>query len=205
MATATETPAKTQDDLGGDAPYPITADQYVAMVEAGIIPYDRPVYLWGGRLLEKMAKTSAHAAAQNLINMVLVRRLPPGYFVGNENPVRLDPTHVPLPDLVVVRGSAKAFVDRYPGPGDVVAVVEVAVSSLPADLGVRRARYASTLPGATYLVADVRDRKIHVHRGPSPDRGGSYAETEGVGPGGTVRLAFDGRDLPPIPYEDLLW
>ncbi len=37
-------------------PYKLSADDYFRMVEADIIPPDRRVGLWEGRLYEKMAK-----------------------------------------------------------------------------------------------------------------------------------------------------
>ncbi|MBX6311325.1 MAG: Uma2 family endonuclease [Isosphaeraceae bacterium] len=126
-----------------EAPYPLTSDVFCQMIEQGLIPRDRRVFLWGGRLYEKMAKTKAHAAVPNAFLGALARRLPPGLFVGAENPVRLDNIHVPLPNVVVVRGAPLDYFDtRYPDGRDVRLVVEVAVSSLPEDLGDRLSRYA---------------------------------------------------------------
>src|SRR5260370_34121871 len=99
MATVVETAAQEGWE---EIPYPITSDVYCRMVEQGLIPHDRRVFLWGGRLYEKMAKSKAHSAVQNAFNQALARRMPPGLFVGNEHPLRLDATHVPLPALVVV-------------------------------------------------------------------------------------------------------
>ena len=183
MATVIETTARREWD---ENPYPITGDVYLRMVEQGLIPHDRRVFLWDGRLYEKMAKSKAHAAVQNAFNQALASRLPPGLFVGNENPLRLDSTHVPLPDLVVVRGNPlDDFDTRYPEGRDVVLIVEVSVSSLLEDLGVRLNRYASVLPLATYVVADVPHRQLLVHTAPraANDPGGGYGERlRGDGP-----------------------
>ncbi|HEX8202543.1 MAG TPA: Uma2 family endonuclease, partial [Isosphaeraceae bacterium] len=147
MATVAETLVTSGDEV---SPFPITSDVYEQMVEQGLIPRDRRVFLWGGRLYEKMAKSKEHSAVQNAFIGALARRLPPGQFVGAENPVRLDVTHVPLPAVVVARGAPLDYFDtRYPDGRDVLLVVEVAVSSLPEDLGVRLSRYAQALPLAT--------------------------------------------------------
>ena len=208
MSTATEIIREAEDTRECDPPYPITADQYWAMVEGGIIPYDRPVYLWGGRLLEKMAKTRAHYLTQDVLHASLIKVLPAGYFVGGENAVRLDPTHMPLPDLIVVRGEAFDYAGRDIEGPDLMVVVEVAFTSLRKDLGERMSLYAATAPSAVYLVADVRNKKTYVHRRPRPDPGrpglGLYEEVEEVGPGGTVRLSVDGVALAPIPFDDLI-
>jgi len=181
---------------------------YVQMVEQGLIPRDRRVFLWGGRLYEKMAKTKAHAAVHNAFNLALTRRLPPGLFVGNENPVRLDNTHIPLPDLVVVRGEPLDYFDtRYPDGHDVLVVVEVAVSSLPEDLGDRLSRYAQALPLATYIVAVIPHRQVLVHTQPQAgnDPGpGQYGERAVVRPGEAIRIRLDQADLEPIRYEEVM-
>ena len=127
-----------------EAPYVITSDVFARMVELGAFPSDSRVFLWDGRLYEKMAKSRPHAAVQNSFSAALSKRLPPGYFVGHENPVRLDEKHLPLPELIIVRGKSLDFFDtRYPDARDVVLVVEIAVTSLPADLGPRLSRYAA--------------------------------------------------------------
>jgi hypothetical protein len=205
MATVAETFVKGED---GEAPYSITSDVYFQMIEQGLIPHDRRVFLWGGRLYEKMAKSKAHSAVQNAFNQALTRRMPAGLFVGNENPLRLDATHVPLPDLVVVQGDPLDYFDtRYPEGRDVVLVVEVAVSSLPEDLGVRLSRYADALPLAVYVVADVPHRQLLIHAmpGSASDPGTrGYGERSVVRPGEALRLRLNGVDLEPIPYEEVM-
>jgi Uma2 family endonuclease len=205
MATVAEAPVTGEVEV---MPYPITSDVYFQMIEQGLIPQDRRVFLWGGRLYEKMAKTKAHSAVQNAFIGALARRLGPGLFVGAENPVRLDVTHVPLPDVVVARGAPLDYFDtRYPEGRDVALVVEVAVSSLPEDLGVRLLRYAAALPLAVYVVADVRHRQVLVHTMPRPandPRGGGYDACTVVRPGDVIRLRLNDVELEPIPYEEVM-
>jgi len=200
MATVAATPVMSGFE---EAPYLITSDLFTQMVEQGMFPRERRVFLWGGRLFEKMAKSKAHAAVQNAFIGALSRRLPQGLFVGAENPVRLDETHLPLPDLVVARGNPLDYFDsRYPDGRDVLLVVEVAVSSLPEELGARRSRYASTLPSAVYLVADVPHHRLLVHIHPRAT--GEYAERVITCPGEVLRLQLGGVDLEPIPFEEVM-
>jgi len=206
MATATE-PRVTEGTSG--VPFPISSGLYYQMVEQGQIPEDRPVYLWDGRLYEKMAKTKPHADVHNAFNRALNRRLPPGLYVGNENPVRLDDRHTPLPDLVVLRGEPLEDLgeDRYHDYREVVLVLEVAVTSLPKDLGERLSLYALTLPDAVYVVADIKNRRVLIHRGPRPAQEagrGEYAEVEEVGPGQMIRLEIGGVALDPILFEEVM-
>ena len=205
MATATEA---VESVVLEQSPYAITSDVFMKMVEQGLIPQERRVFLWDGRLYEKMAKSMPHSAVQSAFLNALGRRLPHDLFVGAENPVRLDNTHLPLPDLIVARGNAIDFFEsRYPDGRDVELVVEVACSSLPEDLGVRLSRYAMTLPFATYVVADIRHHQILVFTGPraAGEAGnGEYAERKVVGRGDAVRLRLNGVDIEPIPWEEVM-
>jgi hypothetical protein len=93
--------------------------------------------------------------------------------------------------------------DRYPTSGDIALVVEVAVTSLPRDLGPRLAVFARRLPEAVYLVVDVSNRRIVIHRESQSEPPG-YAQIETVGPGQALRLTIGGVELAPIPFEDVL-
>lgn len=206
MSTAVEeiTPPATLADV----PYLITSDHFQEMVERGDFPEESRVFLWGGRLYEKRAKTLPHPAVHNAFNGALTRRLPPAFFVGNENPVRLDEYHLPLPDLIVARGAPLDFFDtRFPDGRDVLLVLEVAVTSLPQDLGIGLRRYAQTLPLAVYVVADVPHRQVLVHSGPiAAERPGEsgYRDQTVVGPGQLIHLHLAGLDLDPIPFEEVM-
>jgi Uma2 family endonuclease len=205
MATITEPLVSGEAE---EQPYPITSEVYFQMVEQGLVPRDRRVFLWGGRLYEKMAKSKAHSAVQNAFLGALAKRIPAGFFVGAENPVRLDATHVPLPDVVVARGAPLDYYDtRYPEGPDVVMIIEVAVSSLPEDLGARRTRYAAALPLAVYVVADIPHRQVLVHATPFPaddPGGGGYRERSVVRPGEVLSLRVDEVELEAIPYEEVM-
>ncbi len=180
----------------------VTAEQYLELVETGVIPRERRVERWDGRIVELMAKTLPHVAVHNALSRAIDRRLPRGMFVGNENPVRLDPTHLPLPDLVVVRGRPLDFYDtRYPDGRDVLLVVEVADTSLGADLGVRLRRYAATNHLAAYVVVDIPHRRLLVHEGPGL---AGYERCTAVGPGEALHLKLEGVELQPIRFEQVM-
>src|SRR5262249_23687211 len=113
-----------------DMPYDLTIDLFSRMVESGLIPRDRRVFLANGRLYEKMAKTKAHGYVGAAINRAVNQRLPAGWSLWPESTIVLDPTNAPLPDFALVRGANPldfAAPDRYPGPGDIGLLIEVAV------------------------------------------------------------------------------
>jgi Uma2 family endonuclease len=205
MSTAIE--AAAQRTSSGDVPYDLTIDLVSRMVEWGLIPQDRRVYLLGGRLYEKMAKTKAHGYVGAAIDRAVNRRLPEGWSLWPESTVVLDPTNAPLPDFAVVRGANPldfAAPERYPGPGDIGLLIEVAVTSLHDDLTTTLEQYARALIPA-YWVVDVPGRCILVHTEPRiVDGKGEYARVEIYRPGQSLPLVLDGQEVARVPFDELL-
>ena len=205
MSTAIEAaPPRTSS---GDVPYDLTIDLVSRMVESGLIPQDRRVFLRDGRLYEKMAKTKAHGSVGAAIDRAVNRRLPEGWCLWPESTVVLDPTNAPLPDFAVVRGANPldfAAPERYPGPGDIGLLIEVAVTSLHDDLTTTLERYARALIPA-YWVVDVPVRRILVHTEPRVvDGKGEYARVETYRPGQSLPLVLDGQQVALIPFDEIL-
>ena len=95
-------------DAARERPYDLTIDLVSRMVETGLIPRDRRVFLRDGRLYEKMAKTKAHGYVGAAVTRAVDRRLPDGWSLWPESTIVLDPTNAPLPDFAVVRGGGPA-------------------------------------------------------------------------------------------------
>jgi Uma2 family endonuclease len=202
MAEAVPSQAST-----GDVPYDLTVDLFTRMVESDMIPRDRRVFLFDGRLYEKMAKTRAHGYVGAAIDRAINRRLPDRWSLWPESTVVLDPTNAPLPDFAVVRGANPldfAAPERYPGPGDIGLLIEVAVTSLHDDLTTALERYARALI-PVYWVVDVLGRRILVHTAPHlVDGRGAYAQVETYRPGQSLPLVLDGQEVARIPFDELL-
>src|SRR5258708_27131276 len=116
MATVTESPPTA---ASADEPFDLTIEILSQMIEAGLIPRDRRVYLRDGRLYEKMAKTKAHGAVGAAITMAIARRLPEGWTLWPESTITLNPTNAPLPHFSVVRAHDPLdHADLYPHPRD---------------------------------------------------------------------------------------
>ncbi len=205
MATMTEVPPPLLPTV--DAPFDLTVEIFSRMVEAGLIPQDRRVYLRDGRLYEKMAKTKAHGSVGTAITMVLVPRLPDDWSLWPESTVVLDPSSAPLPDFAVIRSGdlvGRAAPDRYPESRDVGLLIEIAVTSLRDDLTTAWEEYARALIPA-YWVVDVVGRRILVHTEPRIVEGrGEYARVETYRPGQLLPLVLDGREVARIPFDELL-
>src|SRR5215472_8245151 len=205
MTTAIEAaPPRTSP---GDVPYDLTIDLVSRMVESGLIPPDRRVFLLEGRLYEKMATTKAHGSVGAAVTRAVDRRLPDDWSLWPESTIVLDPTNAPLPDFAVVRTGdllGRAAPERYPEAADVGLLIEVAVTSLRDDLTTALEQYARAgIPA--YWVVDVPGRRVLVHTEPRVvDGRGEYARIETYRPGQSLPLVLDGREVARIPFDELL-
>lgn len=212
MATATETlpVAEVEPET---LPVDFTADQFFGMIDAGLFAPERRVFLWGGRIYEKMAKTPSHAITAYIFQESLRSRLPAGWLILNESPIRLDARYVPLPDLAVARGPIQRYrgplerrrtEDRHPEVPEVGLLAEIAVSSLPKDLGERAQKFAQAAVPC-YWVADVFGGRVVEHRDPRVMEGvGSYAVIQQYGLDDQIPLVLDGQEIARIPVRELL-
>jgi Uma2 family endonuclease len=207
MPTAPATEAIHSRDPAADVPYDLTIDLFSRMVESGLIPQDRRVFLRNGRLYEKMAKTRAHGSVGASINMTLAPRLPAGWSLWPESTIVLGPTNAPLPDFAVIRSGnllGRVAPDRYPEPGDVGLLIEIVMKSLHDDLRTALEEYArASIPA--YWVVDVPGRRILAHTEPRVVEGrGEYARVETYRPGQALPLVLDGEEVARIPFDELL-
>ena len=171
--------------------HPLTAEQVIGMVDAGILAEDERVELLCGVLTAVSAKSPEHGA----IIMRLVAWLDPGgaagvYEVWTEHPFSVpDPTSLPEPDIAVI--AAGHDPRRYPTSARLV--IEVAVSSLQTDTKVKPALYAAA--GVPELwVVDVRGRRVRIFS--EPESGGYAAErTQAAGRLEPSNIAVDPLDV----------
>ena len=150
-----------------------TASEYHQMVEAGILTEDDRIELIDGEIIEMAPMGTRHLAYVNRLNRQFVRGLGDGVIVQVQGSIRLSEYSEPEPDLVLLHWRRDFYVDRYPGPEDVLLIVEVADSSLAYDRGVKAALYARSGIREYWLV-DVNGRSITLYRDPSGD---SYQST----------------------------
>lgn len=191
MSTATRPPtAKLR-------PWPLTVDRYLRMIEAGILTHKDRVWLWKGRLVEKMTKGRPHTVAMTRLHHALIPLAAgAGDVVEQEAPMRLlhrDDT-LPEPDLKVVRGRPEDYA-ATPTARDVPLVIEVADSSLADDRGEVLELYAAeAIP--VYWIANSVDRQIEVFTGPTgPSDVVGYAGSAIYRPGARVPVVLDGVEV----------
>jgi Uma2 family endonuclease len=115
--------------------------QYHQMIRLGILTEDDPVELLEGWIIHKMPKNPPHRAATKLTRNALEEIVPEGWYVDAQEPITLLDSE-PEPDVVVVRGNTRDYLDRHPGSQDLALVVEIADSTLERDRTSKKRLYA---------------------------------------------------------------
>ena len=99
------TPVEPGPGIPRDYPlHRLTVDRYERMAAAGIFGEKEPVFLWHGRLVEKMTIGPDHCNAAADLIASLIRLVPDGWHVRVEQPMRIADDSMPEPDVMVVRG-----------------------------------------------------------------------------------------------------
>jgi len=160
-----------------------TREEYHDLAEAGFLGEDDPVELIEGAIIRMSPQNTPHAVAIRLVHEVLRRVFPEDrYLVHDQLPLALSPDSEPEPDVSVIEGHPRDFLDDH--PSSAALVVEVADASLQFDRTRKRPLYARhDLP--EYWIVNLVDRQLEVHRVPTED---SYAEITVHSPDDTVSL-----------------
>ena len=156
--------------------YRWTNDDFLKLALAGFFQDER-VMLIDGEFIHMPHPNPPHDMSVSLTLPILQTVFSPGHFVRVQTgfPTSLDTD--PGPDLAVVPGSPRDYVQA---PRRAALIVEVADSSLAYDRGEKSNLYAAAgVP--EYWVLDVNGRQLLVFRGPTADaaapRGFRYATT----------------------------
>ena len=205
---ATHAPAEilTPDPSGSLLPNErevgLTVEEYNVLLEAGAFGRDRRVFLWQGRVCEKLMKTPDQAFVSYRALQALMAATPEGWLACVGLPIRIDPATLWEPELGVARGPIRMYEreDRFPNPGDVALVFELTSSTLPVDLEPRALVYARAgIPA--YWAVDAAARRIVEHRGPGPD---GYATVRVPDRDDPLTIPLDGVEVGPVRAGDLL-
>ena len=144
--------------------YRWTRHQYDRLIEHGLLDEDDPIELLDGLLLVKEPQASPHRTSIILTAKALERAFGEGWFVQTQSPIVLDDRSEPEPDVCVVRGSPRDYVESHPRRP--VLVVEVAQSGLRLARGRKAVVYARARI-TDYWIVNLVDRVLEVHREPA--------------------------------------
>src|SRR5215510_5075230 len=142
----------------------LTRQQYARMIDHCVLDEDDPVELLDGLLLVKEPQSSPHRTAILLVAKALEQAFGDGWFVQVQSPIILGERSEPEPDVCVVRGSPRDYVDAHPGRP--ALVVEIAHAGLDIARGRKAAVYARG-GVADYWILDLVDRVLEIRREPA--------------------------------------
>lgn len=142
-----------------------SVEQYHQMIHLGILTEDDPVELLEGWIVRKMPKNPLHRATTKLTRSALEQIVPDGWYVDAQEPITLDDSE-PEPDVVIIRGNTRDYLDRHPGARDVALVVEVADSTLERDRTSKKRLYARA-GILIYWIVNLPEQKIEVYTQPT--------------------------------------
>jgi hypothetical protein len=197
----------------GEAPrlVSLTVDQYHVMLENGILGDGDPIELVEGLLVRKNRATAGedektHGTRHALVVSRLLRLQgalePFACHLRVQLPVTLSEVNEPEPDLAIIKGSCESFADRHPGPEDILALVEVADSSLGYDRGAKLRVYAAAgVP--VYVIANLPERMIERYEQPAPGQG-RYEKRTDHRSGETLTLPLSGGKTLTLVVDEVL-
>lgn len=180
-----------------------TVEEYHRMIEAGVFAEDERFELLDGWIISQPAQTPPHATVIGLAHDALRGMLPAGWRVRVRSAITTADSE-PEPDLAIVRGAARDYLGRHPGPQDIVLLIEVADSTLAKDRGLKGRLYARAgIP--TYWIINLVDARVEIYTDPTgPDSTPGYRQLQTIGPGDFVPLVVEGRETGQFAAQELL-
>ncbi|MBX6314261.1 MAG: Uma2 family endonuclease [Isosphaeraceae bacterium] len=204
MATETHLHAPASGSLL-DYRHRITVDQYHRMLDLGILGPDPRTELLGGVIVIKATKSPPHVLATELLEGLLHRIMPAGYFPSMGNPTCIaERDSEPEPDAQVIRGSPRDYAGRCRGSRDAALVIVVADASYDYDRYEKWVTYAGAgIP--VYWILDLNRRHLEVHTGPEGQgEEARYRDARLLGPDEEVALVLDGREAARFLVREIL-
>ena len=188
------------------APYRVSSEEFLRMIEAEVFNTGHGLFLWDGVIQENMGKSLHHSLGFGRINRLLTRTIPDGWTLWPESPISVSEFQTPLPDFMIVRGDFEDYARaaRRPTPSDLGLAIEVAHSSVRIDTGAKLQAYARALIPA-YWVVNLVARNVMACGEPRVEgEVGIYGVVKTYHIGESVPLALDGRAVAEIAVLDLL-
>ncbi|MCX7926056.1 MAG: Uma2 family endonuclease [Fimbriimonadales bacterium] len=144
----------------------ITRAEFEALMESGVFAPEDRLELIAGELVRREPVGTLHAVAVALANELLMRLLPETMHVRVQLPLALGDYDEPFPDIAIVSGRQRDYLDEHPTTA--LLVVEIAETSLRTDRETKGSLYAHAgIP--EYWILNLKQRTLEVYREPAPD------------------------------------
>lgn len=162
----------------------INVEEYYKMAEVGILKPEDRVELINGEIYQMSPSGSRHAAIVDHLAMMLNQLPQREVIVRVQNPIRIDDNNEPEPDVALVKYQPDFYSTAHPIPAEVLAVIEVAGSSIRFDKDIKSLLYASCgIP--EYWIINMNEDQLEVF---SDSKAGIYSQNRIYGPADDVTL-----------------
>lgn len=195
--------ARKTAEIPAEPIWRLTVNQYHDMIHTGILTEDDPVELLEGWLISKMPKNPPHRATTRLVREALAPIVPAGWYVDAQEPITLEDSE-PEPDVMIVRGQTRDYLDRHPGAPDLALVIEVADLTLRRDRTSKKRLYARAgIP--VYWVVNLPDKRVEVYSDPSgPAERPDYRQQQNYSSSDMIALVIEGVEIGRLAVSELL-
>lgn len=190
--------------------YRFRVEAYHRLIDDGILPEDGSYELLRGLILKKdngtlgeenLGHKPPHALVVALLSSLIVRINTLQRHLRIQLPIVLSDEDAPEPDGSIVKGTARDYSQRLPGPGDVLCVFEVAHSSLERDESEKLPLYANAAI-AQCVIVNLRSAVVESYTEPDP-RKGTYGRRVTLQKGQTLQINL-GSELLDVDAGELL-
>ncbi|MBK8113853.1 MAG: Uma2 family endonuclease [Candidatus Accumulibacter sp.] len=134
------------------------------MARSGVLDETDRIELIDGELIDMAPIGCKHAFLVDRLAELLGGGPRASYMVRVQNPIQLGDNSEPLPDISLV--TRNNYLDRLPGPPDILLIVEVSDSTLKYDREVKLRCYARHGIPEVWLL-DANTGEMTVHREPA--------------------------------------
>jgi Uma2 family endonuclease len=181
----------------------LSVEQYHEMINVGILDEDDQIELLEGLLIPKMPKNPPHRVTKELTHEALARMLPPGWHASEQEPITTEDSE-PEPDVTVIRGARRDYLERHPGPSDLALVIEVSNTTLRRDRGLKKRIYARA-GIQVYWIINLLENRIEIYTDPTgeaeePD----YRRRQDYFPDDEIQVVIEGREIGRLAARDML-
>jgi Uma2 family endonuclease len=196
-------PVESVAAIPNDLIWRLSIEQYHAIIQAGILTDDDSVELLEGWLVFKMPKNPPPRVTTRLVRTALENILPAGWYVDSQEPITLSNSE-PEPDIVVVRGDTRQYLDRHPGAEDIALIIEVSDTTLQRDRTVKKRIYARA-GISIYWIVNLVEEQVEVYSQPlveveQPD----YSQRLDFGRSAVIPIIIEGIEIGAIAVDALL-
>jgi Uma2 family endonuclease len=146
-----------------------TVADYYRMGEVGILAPDARVELVCGEVIEMVPIGSHRASVVERLGTLMKDSIPSAEaMVRSQNPIHLDDSSEPEPDIVLVKSRSDFYRDAHPTPAEILLLIEVSDATLAFDRLIKLPLYATARIPEVWII-DLTGNAIEVNRDAGPD------------------------------------